>query len=169
MRRQDTQFPSADSCTGTARRVARYRAIPRSNTPSSLRGLSRHERPLTFCATRASRWPSPESAIGAGLANASWSLDFVHDQGMPIAVGTRIATRPPHRTVRAAFPHTAPTLDDDADLLAYARHRVTLFPVLSLARVTSTRILLGPSPWLHRLRDGSLHSVRRFHRYYGWI
>ncbi len=26
-----------------------------------------------------------------------------------IAVGTRIAARPPHRTVRAAFPHTAPT------------------------------------------------------------
>ena len=27
-----------------------------------------------------------------------------------IAVGTRITARPPHRTVRAAFPHTAPTL-----------------------------------------------------------
>src|SRR5258705_5108347 len=27
-----------------------------------------------------------------------------------IAVGTLIAERPPHRTVRAAFPHTAPTL-----------------------------------------------------------
>jgi hypothetical protein len=26
-----------------------------------------------------------------------------------VAVGTRITTRPPHRTVRAAFPHTAPT------------------------------------------------------------
>ena len=25
------------------------------------------------------------------------------------AVGTLIAERPPHRTVRAAFPHTAPT------------------------------------------------------------
>src|SRR5208337_3898188 len=28
----------------------------------------------------------------------------------PIAVGTPITGRPPHRTVRAAFPHTAPTL-----------------------------------------------------------
>ena len=28
-----------------------------------------------------------------------------------IAVGTPIAERPPHRTVRAAFPHTAPTSD----------------------------------------------------------
>jgi len=30
--------------------------------------------------------------------------------GSAIAVGTLIAERPPHRTVRAAFPHTAPTL-----------------------------------------------------------
>ena len=29
--------------------------------------------------------------------------------GIPVAVGTRITARPPHRTVRAAFPHTAPT------------------------------------------------------------
>ena len=27
-----------------------------------------------------------------------------------IAVGTLISKRPPHRTVRAAFPHTAPAL-----------------------------------------------------------
>jgi hypothetical protein len=27
----------------------------------------------------------------------------------PIAVGTLITERPPHRTVQAAFPHTAPT------------------------------------------------------------
>jgi hypothetical protein len=37
---------------------------------------------------------------GVGLTN--WQLR--------IAVGTRITERPPHRTVRAAFPHTAPTL-----------------------------------------------------------
>ena len=30
--------------------------------------------------------------------------------GVLIAVGTRITARPPHRTVRAAFPHTAPTV-----------------------------------------------------------
>src|ERR1051326_1299936 len=35
----------------------------------------------------------------------------------PVAVGTRVASRPPHRTVRAAFPHTAPTsVPDDASL-----------------------------------------------------
>jgi len=27
-----------------------------------------------------------------------------------VAVGTRVTSRPPHRSVRAAFPHTAPTL-----------------------------------------------------------
>jgi hypothetical protein len=26
-----------------------------------------------------------------------------------VAVGTRVTPRPPHRSVRAAFPHTAPT------------------------------------------------------------
>ena len=30
---------------------------------------------------------------------------------MRIAVGTHIAMRPPHKAVRAAFPHTASTLD----------------------------------------------------------
>ena len=32
---------------------------------------------------------------------------------MTIAVGTVIADRPPHRSVRAALPHTALTLDGD--------------------------------------------------------
>jgi hypothetical protein len=27
--------------------------------------------------------------------------------GAAVAVGTRVASRPPHRSVRAAFPHTA--------------------------------------------------------------
>ena len=30
----------------------------------------------------------------------------------PIAVGTRVTTRPPHRSARAAFPHAAPTLGE---------------------------------------------------------
>jgi hypothetical protein len=38
-------------------------------------------------------------------ANLSTSL-----RALAIAVGTLIAERPPHRTVQAAFPHTAPTL-----------------------------------------------------------
>jgi hypothetical protein len=32
------------------------------------------------------------------------------ERGHLIAVGTPITGRPPHRTVRAEFPHTAPTL-----------------------------------------------------------
>ena len=34
-------------------------------------------------------------------------------QGKVIAVGTAITDRPPHRSVRAELPHTAPTLDED--------------------------------------------------------
>ena len=33
----------------------------------------------------------------------------LHSEVAVDAVGTLIAERPPHRTVRAAFPHTAPT------------------------------------------------------------
>ena len=42
-----------------------------------------------------------------------------------IAVGTLIAERPPHRTVRAAFPHTAPTLGVDGELAVCAPAPVT--------------------------------------------
>jgi uncharacterized membrane protein YjgN (DUF898 family) len=37
-------------------------------------------------------------------------LGFLIALAILIAVGTRVTARPPHRTVRAAFPHTAPTL-----------------------------------------------------------
>jgi riboflavin biosynthesis pyrimidine reductase len=33
-------------------------------------------------------------------------------QVIQVAVGTIIADRPPHRSVRAGLPHTAPTLDE---------------------------------------------------------
>jgi hypothetical protein len=39
-------------------------------------------------------------------------------QGPVFAVGTRVTSRPPHRTVRAAFPHTAPTLGPDGKQIA---------------------------------------------------
>jgi hypothetical protein len=42
-----------------------------------------------------------------------------------VAVGTSIADRPPHRTVRAALPHTAPTLEDGRAMLLLA-HRAIL-------------------------------------------
>ncbi len=48
-----------------------------------------------------------------------WSLGTEVD-----AVGTLIAERPPHRTVRAAFPHTAPTSGIDGHDLPYAFQRL---------------------------------------------
>ena len=42
----------------------------------------------------------PAQGADSGLAERSDNED---------AVGTPITERPPHRTVRAAFPHTAPT------------------------------------------------------------
>ena len=45
------------------------------------------------------------------------TLRLFPNHGLPgvihmVAVGTIITDRPPHRTVRAALPHTAPTLED---------------------------------------------------------
>ena len=37
--------------------------------------------------------------------------DAIHQEDFQGAVGTIIADRPPHRSVRAALPHTALTLD----------------------------------------------------------
>ena len=47
-----------------------------------------------------------------------------------VAVGTSIADRPPHRTLRAALPHTAPTLEDwrVVLLLAHRSSPGTLVP-----------------------------------------
>ena len=41
-----------------------------------------------------------------------------------VAVGTRVTSRPPHRSVRAAFPHTAPTSGVDGSSLPYAIQRL---------------------------------------------
>ena len=40
---------------------------------------------------------------------------------MVIAVGTAIADRPPHRSVRAELPHTALTLDKDEQIVRWDR------------------------------------------------
>ena len=61
-----------------------------------------------------------------------------------LAVGTRVASRPPHRSVRAAFPHTAPTSGIDDTTLPYASQH--LVPRLSGSE--SGTCLVGPhSPW----------------------
>jgi hypothetical protein len=56
--------------------------------------------------------PLREALVAGGVDMAArkpeslWSNRLV----LRIAVGTSITARPPHRSVRAAFPHTAPTL-----------------------------------------------------------
>src|SRR6266545_5179057 len=86
----------------------------------------------------------------------------------PVAVGTPITGRPPHRSVRAAFPHTAPTSGIHGDYAPYASQRLChAVPVLRPVRALLARIPLGLRPWLHRLRSGPLRLVRRLHSYYG--
>jgi hypothetical protein len=44
---------------------------------------------------------------------------------LAVAVGTRVTSRPPHRSVRAAFPHTAPTSGINGDyMLPYVSQRL---------------------------------------------
>src|ERR1700752_1556069 len=86
----------------------------------------------------------------------------------PVAVGTPITGRPPHRSVRAAFPHMAPTSGHDGNCLPYAVQRLChAYPVLRPVRALLARGSLSLRPWLHRLRSGSLRLVRRLHSYYG--
>src|SRR5881296_904933 len=55
---------------------------------------------------------------------ASLSLDTPTCRLIPahVAVGTPITRRPPHRSVRAALPHTAPTLDNGGKKKVLAAH-----------------------------------------------
>ncbi len=59
-------------------------------------------RPIAAAAVATSKSPSSSRANG-------WARMRRPMTSSAIAVGTLIAERPPHRTVRAAFPHTAPT------------------------------------------------------------
>src|SRR5215207_3067784 len=43
------------------------------------------------------------------------------------------------------------------------------YPARGPARAESARIPLGPHPWLHQLRSGSLRFVRRLPSYYGGV
>src|ERR1017187_5452430 len=77
----------------------------------------------------------------------------------PVAVGTAIADRPPHRSVRAALPHTALTLDTGIEACFTSRTPRnpwdTDFPALCRARVEFRNVLLGPRSSLHHLRRGA--------------
>ena len=49
-----------------------------------------------------------DKKVGTAKRKASW-FSVIKDG---VAVGITVARYPPHRSVRAAFPHTAPTLDE---------------------------------------------------------
>ena len=87
------------------------------------------------------------------------------------AVGTPITERPPHRTVRAAFPHTAPTLGNDGSMtrMQSSAWHTYYAGAESDVRVALDYIPLGPRPSLHRLRRQLLGFVRRLHCYYGSV
>jgi hypothetical protein len=99
------------------------------------------------------------------MLNASWTS--VKSTRMwnwqVVAVGTIIADRPPHRTVRAALPHTAPTLEDWRAVLLLA-HRSSLGHSVSALCRTSVGlndVLLGPRPFLPPLEDAVRASDAR--------
>jgi hypothetical protein len=88
-----------------------------------------------------------------------------------VAVGTTITDRPPHRTVRAALPHTAPTSEAwRAGCYSHTVQSLGLsFPALCRASAELNGVLLDPRPSLPRLRRRSLFFVRLVHRYYGAV
>jgi len=66
-----------------------------------------------------------------------------------VAVGTIIADRPPHRTVRAALPHTAPTLEGWRELLLLAHRSIlgTLYPRTVSGECWTERCSPWPAPF----------------------
>ena len=86
------------------------------------------------------------------------------------AVGTRVTSRPPHRNVRAAFPHAAPTSGINGSVLPYAgQHLLSRLPGSKSGACLVGLHSFGPCPSLHQLRSGSLRFVRRLHSYYGGV
>ena len=62
--------------------------------------------PVTLLSTLASH----TSRIGlGGTVSTSFTEPYNVARQFAFAVGTRVTSRPPHRSVRAACPHTAPT------------------------------------------------------------
>src|ERR1039458_6760052 len=83
-----------------------------------------------------------------------------------VAVGTAIAGRPPHRSVRAELPHTAPALDASACHQGRRPTHCSWYletrnPALSPARSHTRAILLGVRPSLHHLRSACPFGAAR--------
>jgi hypothetical protein len=60
-----------------------------------------------------------------GLFDQKMRPIALHAQRSPVAVGTALASGPPHRSVRAALPHTALTLGDGVEAFAASRTRAS--------------------------------------------
>ena len=91
---------------------------PRCVAPAD---LTRLDLPLTLTARRLAAHrlamivalgSSSTAGAGASSTEATYPSRLMAElaRRFPVAVGTRVISRPPHRSVRAAFPHTAPTL-----------------------------------------------------------
>src|SRR5215211_1563393 len=94
--------------------------------------------------------PQVIRAFGAHCQNLTHAPRQTSVRLNATAVGTLIAERPPHRTVRAAFPHTAPTLGNDGSTTRMQSNDwYTYAGAVSDARVALDCIPLGPRPSLH--------------------
>ena len=95
----------------------------------SFRGSLPHPtQPLCTLRVRRHRRLTQHSLPG-GLLDLTWAglapADRASFAGAFVAVGTRVTSRPPHRSVHAAFPHTAPTSGINGDyMLPYASQRL---------------------------------------------
>src|SRR5919204_3814518 len=97
-------------------------------------------RPLSPVATQHSLPSGRYSLLGPD----SHRLDRTSLRLAHFAVGTRVTSRPPHRSVRAAFPHTAPTWGPSGKSIAACG----LAPVLREPGAESSACFTKPpSPW----------------------
>src|SRR5690606_22234771 len=92
-----------------------------------------------------------------------------------VTVGTPVTGCPPHRSVRAVLPHTAPTsgIWRQSECLGSLTHPVQSgqrsCPALHPVRGFLFRVPLGRYPSLHRLRRGFCPLVRQLLRYYDTV
>src|ERR1035437_6860298 len=117
-----------------------------------------------------------ESGLSYNPSTSSMRAMYSSSSFATVAVVTAIAGRPPHRSVRAELPHTAPALDASACHQGRRPTHCSWYletrnPALSPARSHTRAILLGVRPSLHHLRSacpfGAARIVRQLHRYYG--
>ena len=106
---------------------------------------------------RTMRPPCPASTVSpafpASIHSRVSTPEGLHSLFL-VAVGTIIADRPPHRTVQAALPHTAPTLEKASGAATRTSPIPwdTHAPRCVGAGVGLNDVLLGPHPFLPRLR-----------------